>query len=1069
MKRALAVLAMCALTNAALAASAPVKLRCNYLTDPLGLDDLRPALGWQMVSGTSGASQTAYRVIVSSTEDAISSNRGDMWDTRKIESSLSVGIEYAGKTLTSRTKCYWKVMTWDNEGNPSPWSAPAFWSMGLLNGSDWAAKWIGPGKEDPPQKPKTENRKLFEKASWVWFPFTGDIRKAPRETRYFKKAFSIAGNVKEGNLVMRCDADFDCKINGERVLISNAERSLNPEVDQFFVASPAAVSAALKRGRNVIEVKAANKKGATAGLIGALSVTSSDGGTIIVTDGTWQTDKTADGPFAAKAQVIGEFGCGPWRNLEIRNRAPVTYVRKEFILKSEPLSANLYVTGLGACKIFMNGNRAERVAAYTIVRQFDKQIPYSTYDVTDTLSAGKNTVGVILGGVHYPRFAGKGRRLLFQMEITYKDGSREQFISDDSWKGTSRGPIVYSEEFEGECYDARKEFPAWHTNGFDDSGWSAVALSPPRRPRRAPENFVAPLTSANIMPPMRVTGTMKPVKIHNPARGVYVFDMGQNFTGRPVLKVRGPAGATVTMRKSEILDENNNIDKRAYRGARCTDTYTLKGQGEEVYRPAFSFGGFRYIEMTGFPGTPSLDNLSAEIIGTDLPMSGDFVSSNHTLNQLIRCARWGIRSNYFSIPTDCPQRDERKGWLGDRSAEQLGESYLFDNVTLYRKWLGDIRGDQTENGRVPEVSPFHGGQGGPGTDMLWPSALAIVPGSLYSMYADRRALEDNYPAIRKWFAMQDNRLNEKGLSTSVHWGDWCALGGRTSKEIMASCYFYNNKLITAGYADAIGKKADAADLRRQALELKDAINTHLYNSERGQYQTGSQTSQILPLAFGIAEGDARQAAAKRLLDTFGSEVKRQCGLIGGQWLFRGLDRSGRGDIAYRLLTQRTLPSYGYMFDNGATTIWERWDANITKSNMNSRNHVMNLGDSIIWTFETLAGIKPDEQQPGFKHIIMQPKVFGDLTFVKAHYDSVYGRIESNWKLDGDTFVWNVTIPANTTADVYVPDKNASSYRMPAGTRARFLRADATIRDKLNMSRAVLRISSGSHTFTSSLK
>lgn len=460
--------------------------------------------------------------------------------------------------------------------------------------------------------------------------------------------------------------------------------------------------------------------------------------------------------------------------------------------------------------------------------------------------------------------------------------------------------------------------------------------------------------------PIRVTGTLRPVALTEPKPGVFIFDMGQNLVGWCRLTVRGPAGTCVALRHAETLLPDGTLYMANLRGAKVTDLYTLKGGGKELYEPRFTYHGFRYVEVTGFPGRPTPAAIEGCVVNDDVASAGAFTCSQPTLNAIYRNTLWGVRGNYRSMPTDCPQRDERQGWLGDRSAESKGESYLFDIAALYAKWLRDMADSQKENGSISDVCPPYWPLY---TDnVTWPSTAVLAPGTLYDQYGDARILERHYPAMAKW------------------------------------------------------------------MGLKAALNAKYYKPELGYYDNGSQTACVLPLAFGMVPPAERGRVFGHLVKKIAEETRYHVGtgLIGGQWLNRVLTDNGRADLAYRLAANTTYPSWGYMAEKGATTVWELWNGDTADPAMNSGNHVMLVGDLVIWFYETLAGIASDPAQPGFKHIVMRPQPLGDLSFVKASHRSPYGLVASEWRRQDGRFDWRVTVPPNATATVYVPAAGADA-------------------------------------------
>ncbi len=550
--------------------------------------------------------------------------------------------------------------------------------------------------------------------------------------------------------------------------------------------------------------------------------------------------------------------------------------------------------------------------------------------------------------------------------------------------------------------------------------------------------------------------------------------MGQNMVGWCRLKVSGPRGTEVRLRHAETLKPDGTLYLDNIRSAKVTDTYTLKGRGTEVYEPRFTYHGFRFVEMTGYPGKPELSSLEGQVVHDDLQTAGEFACSNPLLNRIYRNIVWGVSGNYRSIPTDCPQRDERQGWLGDRSAECKGETYLFDTAALYAKWLQDMADAQKPNGSVSDVCPAFW----PiySDNVTWPSSTVIIPGALREQYADERIIATHYDSAKKWMDYMGGFIRD-GIIARDSYGDWCVPPEdpklihsndpkrRTDKALLATAYFYHDAQLMARYATLLGKTEDARHFTELAEKLKAAFNAKFFRADTGQYDNGSQTSCVLPLAFGLVPDGERERVFRHLVSKITDETQDHIGtgLIGGQWLMRVLTAGGRADLAYTIASQKTYPSWGYMVEKGATTIWELWNGDTADPAMNSGNHVMLVGDLGIWLYESLAGIKPDPAQPAFKHILMRPEPVGDLQSVKATHHSPYGLIASDWQKQSGVFRWNITVPANTTATVYVPAKTAESVTESGKSVARALGVKLL---RLENDRAVLSVGAGTYRFES---
>jgi alpha-L-rhamnosidase len=711
---------------------------------------------------------------------------------------------------------------------------------------------------------------------------------------------------------------------------------------------------------------------------------------------------------------------------------------------------------LGLSELYLNGQKVGADVLSPGLTDYDKRVLYVTHDVTALVRSGHNALGVILGNGRF--YAPRDKvptltrsfgfpKLRLQLEVEYTDGTQDVIVSDASWKVTTDGPIRANNEYDGEEYDARREMPGWAKAGFDDSAWGPAQLV------SAPGGKLA----AQMIEPIRVTGTLQPVALTEPQPGVFIYDLGQNMVGWCRLQVRGPAGAKISLRYAETLQPDGTLYVANLRSAKVTDTYTLKGSGLEVYEPRFTYHGFRYVEVTGFPGRPKLASLEGRIVNDNLATAGQFTCSQPTINRFYRNVVWGVRGNYRSIVTDCPQRDERQGWLGDRSAESRGEMFLFDTAALYAKWTQDMTDSQQANGCISDVCPSFWPLYG--DNVTWPSSAVIIPGALLDQYADAGVVARQYPSMVKWIDHLSGYI-ANGIIAKDNYGDWCVPPEdaklihsndptrKTAPEILATSYFYHCLKLITRYAALLDKPADAQRFEQLAEQLKTALNGKFYHQAEGYYGNGSQTACVLPLAFDLVPAAERGRVFQHLVEKITQETKGHMGtgLVGGQWLNRVLSEGGRADLVYGFATNITYPSWGYMVEKGATTVWELWNGNTADPAMNSGNHVMLVGDFVIWLYEDLAGIKSDPAQPGFKHILMQPCLIDDLKFVKASHLSPYGRISSEWRREGGDFRWKITVPVNTTATVWLPANDAgrvheSGKALSRSAGVKFLRAE----------------------------
>lgn len=723
-------------------------------------------------------------------------------------------------------------------------------------------------------------------------------------------------------------------------------------------------------------------------------------------------------------------------------RLSARYLRKEFALEKKIESATAFISGMGLYELYINGEKAGDDVLAPTVSEYNKKIFYNTYDITSLVKSGDNCVGVILGNGRYfgmRNYHGKPDpltgipqmhyglpRLLMQIRVVYTDGSSSFITSNEQWKVTDNGPIISNSEFDGEEYDAGKEINGWSKIGFIDTAWKAVNIMPPSATR------IVSQPNENI----RIKEILHPITSHLTSRGTYILDMGQNMVGWIAIKVKGEKGDTIKMRFSETLKGKDSLYLDNLRNAQVTDKYILKGEGVEQWEPRFTYHGFRFVEVSGLRSEPSLKDFEGKVIYDDIETTGSFKTSNETINSVYKNAYWTIRGNYRGMPTDCPQRDERVAWLGDRVISSYGESFLFDNSRLYAKWLDDISDAQKENGSIPDIAPSFWDRYA--DNVTYPSAFILIPEMLRRQYGDMESFEKHYPAMKKWILYMWNTYRENDLVLKDTYGDWCVPPESldmiwtqdpnriTDGGLLASSYYYYCLALMKQYATYLNKSEDVKEFNTIAEKVHTAFNKKFYNAEKKSYSNNTVTANLLPLSFGLAP-EADKAAIfnniKSRLKEFDDHVNS--GIIGGMWLMRGLTDNGAKDLAYKLATNKTYPSWGYMVEKGATTIWELWNGDAANPMMNSGNHQMLLGDLLIWYYENLAGIRSDTKEVAFKKIIMNPVFPEDLDFVEASLNTKYGLVKSAWTKTATGLEWNITIPPNATADVFFPASDAA--------------------------------------------
>ena len=822
-----------------------------------------------------GLHQTAYRVLVASSNASLAAHTGDLWDSGKVASAASIHVTYAGKPLTSGVAAYWKVQVWDQGGQPSDLSTPAQWSMGLLQAQDWQGAWIG-REEAGLYKAPDSIYHAFEHAHWIWQSDRAQTG-APVGDSYFRASFTVPAGRKVRHAIAMVSAEPGCEffVNGEKVMaVTNAA-----------IPEDADISGLIHAGENQVAVHAAHPKAAPAGLLSAIKVEFDSGEPLLVQSNNtwrftakpeagWQKAGFADAGWQA-AKDLGEYGLAPWKEIGFleSQRLPARAGAGDFAVTKKVRRATVYFSGLGVSELYLNGAKVGDHVLSPGLTDYDKRALYVTFDVTRHVVAGNNTVGLLLGNgrYHAPRLLQPiGTRSFgypkakLQLNLEYEDGTRSSVVSDASWKLTTNGPILGNNEYDGEDYDARRELTGWSKPGFDDSKWESVQTVP------APGGVLA----AQMAEPLRVTETLKPLSVKKLKPGVYIFDMGQNMVGWCRLHVTGPKGTAVTLRHAETLQPNGALYVENLRSAKAADTYTLKGGGPEVWEPRFTYHGFRYVEVTGFPGEPTAAAIEGRVVHDDMDRAGEFTSSSEMLNKIHHNMFWGIRGNYRSIPTDCPQRDERQGWLGDRGQVSRSESYMFDVAGFYSKWMTDLEDGQRPNGSISDVMPNYWPLYN--DSLTWPGTLVFVHGMLYDQYGDRRVLARGYDSMKKWIDMESSFM-KNGLTAKDTYADWCVPpedpklihsqdpARVTDKTLIASAYLYELLREMSRYAKVLDKAADAAEFDRRAGLIKDTFQRRFFHLESSMYDNGTQTSSILPLYFDMVPADFRPAVVQTLV------------------------------------------------------------------------------------------------------------------------------------------------------------------------------------------------------------
>ncbi len=642
---------------------------------------------------------------------------------------------------------------------------------------------------------------------------------------------------------------------------------------------------------------------------------------------------------------------------------------------------------------------------------------------------------------------GKKLALLAQLVVTYKDGTQQIVGTDDGWKSAT-GAVLESDIYNGETYDARLEQPGWNEAGFDDKNWKSVTVLPTPKAK-----LVAPAG-----PPVKAMEQITAAKVLKTPGGDTVLDMGQNMVGWIRFRVTAPAGTTITLRHAEVLDKAGNFYTANLRSAKETIRYTAKGQGTESFQPHFTFQGFRYVSVSGWPGEVNPEDFTGMVVHSAVARTGSFEASNPLLNQLQHNIIWGQKGNFLDVPTDCPQRDERLGWTGDAQVFARTASFNHDTAAFYTKWLKDVALDQEDDGAVPFVIPnvlSHETRKGAAASAGWADVAVIVPWVVYQSYGDKRILEEQYPSMKAWVEYMRRQAGEKCIwNDGFSFGDWLAFattnadypGATTDKDLIQTAYFARSTALLAKTADVLGKKEEAAEYAALEAKIVSAFQKE-FVTPNGRLSSNTQTAYALALAFDLLPKPERAGAAARLADDVKKFGHLTTGFLGAPLLCQVLSDYGYLDLAYMLLNRTQYPSWLYPVTKGATTIWERWDGikpdgSFQDPGMNSFNHYA-YGAIGEWIYRVVAGIELDESHPGYKHILIQPQPGGGLTFANASVESLYGRVASGWKIADGKLTVTIQVPPNTTATVRLPKaklEQVTEGQKPLTSRADILSA-----------------------------
>jgi len=1059
-------------------------LRCEYRVNPAGVDVRHPRLSWTLVSTQRAQRQTAYQILAASTAENLARDQGDLWDSGKVASDQTLHVVYAGKPLVSRQQVWWKVRVWDKAGQPSAWSTPATWTMGLLEPADWRAQWIAdaasvtnPAVGRPLNGYHSAFAKTPDATKWVVVDL-GQVQRFDAVRLFPARPYDWQPDTPgflfpiRFRLEAAAGADFvDARLLLDRTGADEPNPGANAPVYRF----PATAARFVRLTVTRLARRDADNFGFALAELEVLSgpTNLARGASVSALDsietGPWAKSNLTDG-VGVTVPPGGEPGA-----------LPAAMLRKGFRVDRPVRRATAYATALGLYELRLNGKRVGQQVLAPEWTSYRRRVQYQVYDVTALLQPGENVVAALLGEGWYAgrlmvvgRFAyGTTPRFLLQLEIEHTDGSRQLVVSDQSWRSTLDGPIRAAGIYDGETYDARREQPGWDAPGFDDSAWSPVRGFPLDGPRLVWQ----------CNEPIQVVKELRPVAVSQPQPGVWIFDLGQNMVGWCQLRGIGRAGQTVTLRHAEMLNPDGTLYTANLRGAAQTDRYTPAVDGPFSFEPHFTYHGFRYVEVTGLAAAPETNALVGRVFHSAAPVVGRFECSDPALTRLMENILWTQRANLMSTPNDCPQRDERFGWMGDIQVFAQTAMFNMDLAAFFTKFVRDIRDDQADDGRFPDFAPHPGDpnqhfSGAP----AWADAGVIVPWRMWENYADARLLAEHFDAARRWvdyvhrhnpgLTWATNRHNDYNDWLNGDWikqAGWPAQGGAVPKEVFATAFFAHSTELVARMAAVLGRTEEARLYAELTERIKAAFNRHFVRPD-ARITGDTQAGYALALHFDLLPEPLRPRAAEQLV--VGIRRYQDHLATGIQATHRAmleLSRWGYTDLAWQLLTNRTFPSWLYMLDNGATTVWERWDGYVRgrgfqDPGMNSFNHWA-FGAVGEWVWRHVAGLNPDETQPGWKHFMVAPRPGGGVTWTRAEYDSIRGRIATAWRVRDGQFDLEVTIPPSTTATVRVPAADPAAVT-ESGQPA--VQAEGLRLVRLEKDAALFQAASGSYRFRSNL-
>lgn len=988
-------------------------LKANLCDNPLGVENQDVRLSWQCVSSRPGTLQTAWRVEVASSDANLRAGLADLWDSGRVESDQTFDVIYAGKPLGSRERAVWRVTAWDCHGRVTT-SKPGFWEMALLSPEDWHAEWLA--AEDADMRADREAG-LF----WV----TADAP-AKDQSCQVRLVFDLEADA-ETTLLTISSTSYEARIDGS--LIDLPPRPANAWGPRGVVETVRT----LKAGTHVLTLSLKGEKPQCAMLVRARL---RDGQ--VVRFDTLTARASSEKP---EGWTRPEFDASAWPTVKRSEREDqplpgkgAFMMRRDFTATDAVVKARLYVTALGAYEAYINGKRVGDALLAPESMDFSKRILYRVFDVTKMVGHGENVIGAMVADGWYGSYTSpQGRfafgnpplRFMAQLELTYTGGRVERVVTDQSWM-ISASPVLKSDIYDGEDYDARREQPGWAAPGFQaDARWSRVAIAPSVTGKLQP----------TLSPPIRRMGLLKPKSL-KAVNGSWVVDFGQNFAGFAKIRVKGIAGQKVTLKFAEIIKSDGSVDQANLRAALATDTYVLKGDpAGEVWEPRFTYHGFRYVEISGLSNAPAPNDVVGVVIHSDTSRTGHLRIGHPIIQTLWQNSFWSQKSNFMGIPTDCPQRDERLGWMGDAHVFWDAAAFNMDVSTFTKRWMADVRDAQWPNGAFAFIAPNSMRDTAPNeASPGWADAGVILPWTTWQRFGDTEVINQNWEAMSAYIGYIAARSDDGIWSKGHGWdfGDWLALDSRwpgdhtTPPDLIGTAMWKHSTLAMLDMAKATNRQKAVEDYTRLAEKIDTAFAKTFIHSD-ASVGNGSQTGYILALRYNLVPAQLRAAVARKLHDSIVSRGRLlTTGFLGTPHSLDVLADNGYAALVYDLLLRTEYPSWGYMVMKGATTTWERWNGDAGDISMNSFNHYA-LGAVIGFVYRRIAGIDPIE--PGFRRFRFNPVLDRRVGSGGAQYDAVSGRISTDWTLNADGhFRLKLSVPSNTRAEVHLPAMNRTDIR-----------------------------------------